>query len=164
MSRDNDSDWHEVLRDVTPLDAPRVIHPLVNPPKRVRKVHKPLLQPAPERLYQGDAHLEQFDENTIKRIKKGRMEIQRTLDLHDMNAEAAYDALHGFISECYACGLGLVLVITGKGRVSEQGVLRKNLPRWCEDAAFRPMIVGIQQAAQAHGGQGAYYVRLRRKR
>jgi DNA-nicking Smr family endonuclease len=62
----------------------------------------------------------------------------------------------------------LVLVITGKGTVAprgmERGVLKREVPLWLGSAEFRPLVIGFEEAASRHGGSGALYVRVRRKR
>ncbi len=66
-----------------------------------------------------------------------------------------------------------MLVITGKGlkkvngdptSIVERGVLRTMLPLWLGSPELLPLVAGWDQAAQAHGGEGAWYVRLRRER
>jgi len=52
------------------------------------------------------------------------------------------------------------LVITGKGT----GILRESLPGWLDAPLFRGMISAFGAAAQKHGGAGAYYIMLKRKR
>ena len=58
----------------------------------------------------------------------------------------------------------LVLVITGKGRGGEMGVLRRQVPQWLGLPEFRDLVVGFEDAAITHGGEGALYVRVRRTR
>ncbi len=166
----SNDEWHNVLKDVQPLKTkPRIdsTEKLITQRKRI---YVPPINFAgydaapPTQTFNAPAELEAFDHNTIKRIKKGRMPIERTLDLHGLGAELAYDTLHQFITDAYAAQCALVLVITGKGKLSSEGILRRSFARWAEDATFRPMIVGIAGAAKHHGGQGAFYVRLRRKR
>jgi DNA-nicking Smr family endonuclease len=57
----------------------------------------------------------------------------------------------------------LVLVITGKGRGGEPGVLRRQVPQWLALPEFRGLVSGYEDAHIAHGGEGALYVRLRRQ-
>ena len=68
-----------------------------------------------------------------------------------------------------------MLVITGKGAPREReelgfmpdrdsGVLRRNVPRWLAEAPVRGLVLGVENARTQHGGGGAYYVLLRRKR
>ena len=56
-------------------------------------------------------------------------------------------------------GARLVLVITGKS-----GVLRQQVPHWLALPEFRALLIGFEQAAIRHGGEGALYLRLRRAR
>jgi len=64
-----------------------------------------------------------------------------------------------------------VLVITGKGAAAtgaslfeERGVLRRIVPHWLRLPELRPLVLGFEEAAQHHGGAGALYVRLRKRR
>ena len=65
----------------------------------------------------------------------------------------------------------MVLVITGKGGHDRggimrdgRGVLRASLPGWLKASPLRNSIVGIYQAHRRHGGEGAVYVYLKRRR
>ena len=53
----------------------------------------------------------------------------------------------------------MVLVITGKGRGGEPGVLRRQVPQWLGLPEFRALVVGFEDASVRHGGEGALYVR-----
>lgn len=72
-----------------------------------------------------------------------------------------------FVARASGEGASLVLVITGKGRIAdenrERGVLRRRVPQWLGEAAFRKFVVGFEEAHIGHGGEGALYVRLREK-
>ena len=46
---------------------------------------------------------------------------------------------------------------------SERGVLRRQVPLWLPLPEFRRFIVSFQQAHASHGGEGALYLRLRRR-
>jgi DNA-nicking Smr family endonuclease len=111
-----------------------------------------------------------IDRNTADTFRKGKYPIDATLDLHGMSREKAHMALMGFVRAHYERGSRCVLVITGKGvrkDVSEtpgKGILREMLPVWLAEPGLRPMVLALDQAKQNHGGSGAYYVLLRRKR
>jgi DNA-nicking Smr family endonuclease len=68
-----------------------------------------------------------------------------------------------------------VLVITGKGGKwrdpneapfmrGDQGVLRQQVPGWLSRGPHARQIVGVYQAHLRHGGEGALYVYLKRRR
>lgn len=103
-----------------------------------------------------------FDDVTIKKLRKGRLEIDARIDLHGMTEAAAHDALLRFVREERRRDSRIVLVITGKGKGGE-GVLKRAVPLWFSEAAFRPLLGGWRRAHPAHGGDGAIYLRIRRE-
>ncbi|MEX2319597.1 MAG: Smr/MutS family protein, partial [Bauldia sp.] len=113
-----------------------------------------------------------IDRRTISRLARGTIAIDARLDLHGMTQAAAHGRLIRFLREAQADGARMALVITGKGRPAgeaatfgeQPGVLRRAVPMWLASAETRPLVVGLGAAAPAHGGAGALYVRIRRKR
>jgi DNA-nicking Smr family endonuclease len=93
---------------------------------------------------------------------RGRDEIAGRLDLHGFDQDRARQALHNFLLRAHDDGARAVLVITGKGRMGD-GVLRRRAPEWLADPALRPIIAGLSQADRHHGGEGAFYIALKRK-
>jgi DNA-nicking Smr family endonuclease len=106
-----------------------------------------------------------IDRRTAQRLRKGALAIDRRLDLHGMTEAAAHAALDRFVRQAWQEGCRVLLVITGKGSVREGGgVLRRNLPRWLAAGENAPRVLRVEQAQTRHGGEGAYYVLLRRQR
>jgi DNA-nicking Smr family endonuclease len=106
-----------------------------------------------------------------RRLVRGQIDIDGTIDLHGMRQAEARAALQRFVLARAARGDRTVLVITGKGlkkiddnTIVERGVLRSMLPIWLGEPTLAPLIAGWDVSAQGHGGEGAYYVRLRRAR
>lgn len=106
-----------------------------------------------------------------RRLVSGREAIDDRIDLHGMTQAQAHQALIGFIHRAVAHDAKIVLVITGKGGAAppggggvERGVLRRAAPLWLREPALRALVVSVEEAARSHGGGGAFYVRLRRKR
>ena len=141
------------------------------PPRPVSRV-----QPAPAA---GRKTLPQptggLDKRSAERLRRGQMNIEARLDLHGHTQADAHRAAHAFIAACHRAGRRCVLIITGKGGVRDDfdgsfmpdrdsGVLRRNLPRWLAEAPMRPLVLRLESARPQHGGDGAYYVLLRRKR
>ena len=91
-----------------------------------------------------------------------------------MTADRAHSTLTGFILNARSRGHRCVLVITGKGRryvpPSEagfsmdrpEGVLRRDVPRWLRQHPLSSAVIGVYQSHRRHGGEGAYYVYLRK--
>jgi DNA-nicking Smr family endonuclease len=105
-----------------------------------------------------------LDRRSADRMKKGEMAIEGRLDLHGMTQDAAHAQLAAFVSRAWEAGKRCVLVITGKGGRTGPGVLRREVPRWLNQAPLRERIIGISQARQKDGGDGALYVLIRRRR
>jgi DNA-nicking Smr family endonuclease len=104
-----------------------------------------------------------IDANLHRRLARGREHLAARIDLHNMTQDAARAALAGFIRRSVDDGWRAVLVITGKG-VSGDGVLRRRVPDWLAEAPNRDHVAGVSEAHRRHGGEGALYVALKRKR
>jgi DNA-nicking Smr family endonuclease len=102
-----------------------------------------------------------LDDKTIRRLKKGRLEIDATVDLHGMAQWQAHRILFDFIEQFQSRGARIVLVITGKGKGGE-GILRQAVPRWLGEQPFRQSVAGWRWSHVSHGGEGALYVRLKK--
>jgi DNA-nicking Smr family endonuclease len=107
-----------------------------------------------------------IDSSTLKRIDKGLYNISASIDLHGMTEEQAYQAFDKFIKNSYELHHRLVLVIVGKGKKSEgkMGLLRSLLPTWVNHPHIRSLIVTLRVAPKEHGGEGAYFILLKRAR
>ena len=165
MDEEDEALWKAVARTVRPLERedPGAEGLLRRDPVRVRpgKRHEEpvLLAKAPSAL-QGKA----LDTRTEERLRKGRMPLEGRLDLHGMTQDEAFFALIRFLVAAQERGKRCVLVITGKGKPGEGGVLRRNLPIWLEDSRIANGVLKHVPARPHHGGEGAFYVYLRRKR
>nr|WP_247884932.1 Smr/MutS family protein [Azospirillum formosense] len=110
-------------------------------------------------------NLDNIDRRTADRFSRGEMEIDGRIDLHGMSQAQAHGALSGFVHRAWHEGRRCVLVITGKGTYTGGvGVLRQSVPRWLADAALRPMVLAVRPAQPRHGGDGALYVLIKRRR
>jgi DNA-nicking Smr family endonuclease len=152
------------------------------PPSQSRKVLKTTTAPEPRvRLDLAEPigdHLSrqpvQMDRKLHTRMLRGKVEPEARIDLHGMTVAQAHQALLGFILSSQARGLRLVLVITGKGRTkgpdhaapmpARAGVLKHEVPHWLRTAPLAPMVLELREAHRSHGGAGAYYVYLRKRR
>lgn len=177
-------DWHlwtEVARTVAPLRHQSHSDP--EPvPETPAEHHVP--PPRPRRTagampsYQAGGQVVRpprpgIEPNLRQRLMRGQLEIEGTIDLHGMRQAEAHRALTRFLHARAGRGDRTVLVITGKGLtrredqttvVVERGVLRAMLPVWLASAELAPLVSGWDVAHQSHGGEGAFYVRLRRER
>jgi DNA-nicking Smr family endonuclease len=109
-----------------------------------------------------------IDRRLKQKLARGREAIDRSIDLHGLTQAEAHAALVRFLRIARAEGARLVLVITGKGGRSDdftvdRGVLRRQVPLWLRSAELRDTVIGFDWAHAAHGGEGALYVRIRKR-
>jgi len=101
-------------------------------------------------------------------LRGGNIAIDAQLDLHGFSSKEAGGKVAAFLARSARRGLRCVLVITGQGRrdplAKARGVLRGGLERWLNEPATRPLVLACVPAQRRHGGQGAFYVLLRRRR
>ena len=155
--------WGAATRDVRPLD------PSLTPPVPAR-IPEPL--PAPEKIVPLPVSAPQplrapggVDRSTVERLKRGQVAVEGRIDLHGMDQRAAFAALMGFVDTASRSGKRALLVITGKGALADGGgVLRRNAPNWLMASPLAGRILTIQPAHIRHGGGGAFYVLLRRRK
>jgi DNA-nicking Smr family endonuclease len=106
-----------------------------------------------------------IDRANAERLKRGRRPIEARLDLHGMTQAEAHRELMAFVRIAGESGKRCVLVITGRGLGPEgSGVLKRAVPRWLAEVGLRHWILAIAPAQPRHGGAGALYLLLRRRR
>jgi DNA-nicking Smr family endonuclease len=104
-----------------------------------------------------------LDRRTAERVRKGEIPIDGRIDLHGMTQDDAHAALDRFVRQAWKDGKRMLLVITGKGNLGE-GVLRRGVPRWLTAGEHAARLLKVSAAQPRHGGDGAFYVLLRRQR
>lgn len=107
--------------------------------------------------------VEAIEPNRRHRIARERDPIAARLDLHGYDQDRARAVLESFLRRAWDEGLRSVLVITGKG-VQGDGILRRRTPEWLAAAHLGEIVAGVSEAHRRHGGEGALYVALKRKR
>ena len=170
LSDDERALWRGFARGVTPLRR-SAGSALDAAPDRASRETPPLPQSVPkDRVHaKQPPALAQFDRRLRQRVARGHAAIDVRLDLHGMTQKQAHAALLHFLTQAQAQNAKLALVVTGKGiggaadSVSERGVLRRQVPLWLSLPEFRRFIVSFQPAHASHGGEGALYLRLRRR-
>jgi DNA-nicking Smr family endonuclease len=131
-------------------------------PARVPAAKPPLSKaPASKRGLAGEK--DPIEPRRKHRIAKEREPIGGRLDLHGYDQDRAKMVLEGFLGRAFDDGVRAVLVITGKG-VQGDGVLRRRVPEWLAAPHLSHMIAGVAEAHRRHGGAGALYVALKKKR
>ena len=100
---------------------------------------------------------------TRRRLSRGTIALDGKIDLHGLTLAEAEAALAGFVKRAQSQQQIWLLVVTGKGTRGE-GKLRRALPEWLDRGALAGRVVECGPAAPNHGGGGAFYLRLRRRK
>ena len=176
-SDDDASLWARVAETAKPLKKNRMT-PVGAPPKPTQppkaKAAKEAAKPTPAPPRPSHAPGKGgLDRQTARKLERGALAVEARLDLHGMRQRDAHAALRKFLKWAQAKDYRHVLVITGKGEAREtpksfydeeaRGVLRQAVPHWLAHGDLAPLIVSFAEAPRRLGGEGALYVRLRRK-
>ncbi|HTO62497.1 MAG TPA: Smr/MutS family protein [Bradyrhizobium sp.] len=176
LSEEERALWDGVARQTKPLrgkSRPARMHgveaPASAPPGKPAAPPRPIVPAhAPKPAKPAVPPLAPLGRRERSKLSRGRSEIDARLDLHGMTQLHAHHALLGFLQRAHHDGMTFVLVITGKGTMSggefERGVLRRQVPHWLSLPEFRALVTGFEEAHIGHGGSGALYVRIRRRR
>jgi DNA-nicking Smr family endonuclease len=149
--------WRRAMGQVEPRGERPPAEPMPLPKAPIRapqRAHAPALDP--QRPIG-------IDRRTWLRLKRGQVTIEATIDLHGLTQEQAHARLARFLAEAQQRGLRCILVVTGKGLV-HGGVLRHMVPRWLNERPNRDRVLAFVPAQPKHGGAGALYLLIRRKR
>lgn len=161
LTTDEKKLWRRVAASVKtrrPLpDAPEEAD---EPPPRKRAAVR---EPSAPRLTKPSAKAAAslHDRGNEKRVRRGKLEIGASLDLHGHTQDSGRAALSRFLRAAQKRGERTVIVITGVGRAGE-GVLKRRLPEWLNEGDIRPLVSGFAPAHRQHGGAGAFYVFIKR--
>jgi DNA-nicking Smr family endonuclease len=171
--------WGKVTRTTTPLDAERakaqmeeLLHTVDDAPQKTGpspKTATAIHPPEPSKP-SSPPPLHQLEYRYRKKLVRGTKQIDARIDLHGMTQDRAHDRLRGFLYEAQARSYKLILVITGKGGgpgyayMDERGILRRMVPQWLAMPDVRHLVAGYEEAHTRHGGSGALYVRIRKRR
>lgn len=163
LTDDEQSLWKQVTERVKPRRAPAKISEKSEAPKRVatRAIIAPKA-PAESPPVRAKAAPPPANRGAEKRVRRGKLEIGATLDLHGHTQESARTVVVRFLQSAHKRGDRTVIVVTGIGRIGG-GVLRQRLPEWLGEREVRGLVSGFAQAHRSHGGAGAFYVFLKNR-
>ena len=114
-----------------------------------------------------------IDKKKLSLLKRGKLKPEFILDLHGMNTATAKKRSIEFIRFNYLNGKRLLLIITGKGKSlktsffenkTQIGIIRKSLKAWLYESDMRTKILGVVSSHINHGGEGAFYIYLKKNK
>ena len=111
-----------------------------------------------------------------KGIKKGSFHIDKKIDFHGKSLLESEEQFNNTIIESYNSGQRCLLFVTGKGLFKSKnyeesykpklyhGIIRASFIEWARSKKFSKYILSFEQASIEHGGDGAFYVYLRKNK
>jgi DNA-nicking Smr family endonuclease len=152
--------WSRLAKSVTRHGEPR------QPRARM------LLEPAPEPVARRGSAGITLDAAWDRKLAKGEVTPDRTIDLHEMTVAQAHAALDAALASAVAAGARLLVVVAGKSRDGRparlmpggRGIIAASVEDWLALSPFAGNIAAVRRAHVRHGGAGALYVVLRRRR
>lgn len=165
--------WAKVIETVRPLHrrassppaeaepgtpVPAKPAPARHLPRQTAPAPKPSRQPG-----------ETLDASWDRRLGRGLVQPDFTVDLHGHSLASAYELLDSRLEQAVARGARLLLLITGKPPVDDRrpigrGAIRAAVGDWLAASRHAGAIAAVRPAHPRHGGAGALYLVLRRRR
>ena len=111
-----------------------------------------------------------------KGIKKGSFHIDKKIDFHGKSLLESEERFNNTIQESFYNGQRCLLFVTGKGLFKSKnyeesdkpklyhGIIRSSFVEWARSKKFSKYILSFEQASIEHGGDGAFYVYLRKNK
>ena len=122
------------------------------------------LRPAPPAHKGLDGHWD-------RRLTKGMVQPDVTVDLHGFTLSSAHGRLDSALELSIAAGHRVILLITGKERSDDErrqsggrGAIRAAASDWLAASRHAAHIAAVRRAHPRHGGRGALYIILKRNR
>jgi DNA-nicking Smr family endonuclease len=159
-----------VVESVRPLHAarePEAVEPAEKPTPAAARApaapRRPAAPPSPP-----PAPGTTLDGSWDRRLARGLVSPDAMLDLHGHNLATAYDLLDSRLERAIAEGARLLLLVTGKppgdARPVVRGRIRAAVGDWLAASRHAGAIAAVRGAHPRHGGAGALYIVLRRRK
>lgn len=162
--------WAKVAGTIRPLSRdPKEAPPITVPPAIVSKTKGRVPPPgpmAPPPKRTENLHSATLDGGWDRRLRTGRIDPDRVLDLHDHSLDRAWGAIDRALERAIASGERVLLLITGHERKGEppleRGRIRAAVYDWLAHSRHASRIAAVRNAHRRHGGGGSLYVILRK--
>ena len=111
-----------------------------------------------------------------KELKRGKINIDRRIDLHGYGLVEAHEKFISEVKKNYNKNKRCLLIITGKGvhkKIENEqdtnpklfyGKIKNSIINWINEDDIKKYILTYQDAGFEHGGDGALFVYLRKKK
>ena len=112
--------------------------------------------------------------STNKKLKRGKMKIDKRVDFHGLSIDKAKNIFVKTIDNCFYSNKRCILFVTGKGMKKNNGDskdiklfygrIRENFQKWVFEKEVSRKILNVSPAGFFYGGDGAFFVYLRKNK
>ncbi|MDB5710221.1 MAG: mismatch repair protein MutS [Sphingomonas bacterium] len=172
--------WARVMASVRPIEpgrAPAAIAPVaaqILPAKKAKPLKvvlaaPPTAAPKPAAKVRPAVGVT-LDGGWDRKLSRGVVEPDCTIDLHGHTLDTAYRLLDGALAQAIAAGDRVILLVTGRPpradseRPHGRGAIRAAVGDWLNGSRHSGAIAAVRGAHPRHGGAGALYIVLRRSK
>lgn len=163
--------WEKVVATVRPLHPAKAAVRDDAPPAPAKPIPSPAPRPKapphpPTRPVRPGVTL---DGSWDRRIGRGLVQPDLIVDLHGHNLSTAWRLLDLKLEQAIAMDARVMLLITGKPPSDERrpvarGAIRAAVGDWLAVSRHASAIAAVRNAHPRHGGSGALYIVLRRRK
>ena len=173
--------WGRVIATVEPMHKvkPKVEVKAPNPPTPPKPVRVERSRETTKASTTARSHVFARGERTLipkphnldghwdRRIDKGAIIPDVSVDLHDTGLSGAYARLDGALEQAIAHKMKVVLLVTGKARTHDRasgegrGAIASVVRDWLASSRHSSSIAAVRGAHPRHGGAGALYIVLK---
>ncbi len=174
LSPDEAALWERVMATVTPLSPAAARPSVAEPQPPLAKRPAPAQFPKPAgpspSAAKPRASGNTLDGGWDRRLARGSVEPDATVDLHGHTLTSAHGLLDAALERSRTRGDRVILLITGKPprrdseRPHARGAIRAAVGDWLHASRHADAIAAVRGASPRHGGAGALYIVLRRPR
>lgn len=184
LSSTEQAAWARLAASVEPLDGkaapvlPQTTHqPAIKAPAKPVVSSQPKSRPAAAKPNRNvtppprPKFVSELDGHWDRKLKAGQVTPDYTLDLHGHTLDAAYERITSGLDQATAMGARVVLVIAGRSRPvdpadrgSKRGAIRAKMLDWIAASHHADAVAAVRKAHRRHGGEGALYLVLKRRR
>jgi DNA-nicking Smr family endonuclease len=170
--------WRRVTDSVRPLDGrageappseePTVVRSSRTPSRDVARPVSTALDTNGKRT-QAPKPGETLDGGWDRRLRRGLVSPERTIDLHGHTLASAHAALDQGLDRAIADDVRMLLLVTGRppragAAAPRRGAIRASISDWLAGSRHASRIAAVRNAHPRHGGAGALYIILRRRK
>ena len=181
MKKKQNDIFVNLIRGVTPIKKSNKLErdmPAISKNTFFQKRTKNKLSLAETKELYPSTNISKFEietNKTNKKLKKGKIPIDKKIDFHGLSLLDAENIFTNTINSCYKNNLRCILFITGKGVLKKTtndldepklyyGKIRSNFLLWTKKKELSKFILNVEQASIKYGADGAFFIYLRKQK